>query len=397
MAPLLALLLLSMLYIANPGMETAPPLSSQQVNTFYYGPNRRSEMLFPTERTVRFSQGVQLNYGRPTERFPTRTPIMSKQDQDEADLLCKLRPYVSHIGNDRMFDATRGKSSDRLVFLIPLIIIYWHSRHPHEPLTMSEISSILQELDADAGSLWLRTLVDRIGAENGCADVARGRFASKRRPISDETLRIWRQFSNKLESIHNRRALEMYSTSERQLGTRDIRRWFDALFGMGSKKPADQAAVRTQPVSSQSPQELKRDEGNEDQGTTEPYGWPHYENRSTTLAPSTSRAPWPPWPHSGESTTILPPNSDPNKLPFNPDFNGTTNLRRELEFVAREGENSSSDTSQKAPVESKESQSIGERPLVVMNATQQAEFFNIISSILADIDQINNSTRFELN
>lgn len=327
--------------------------------------------------------------------------LVSTNNTIENRTACSLRAGTNATNSEE----------DRLVFLIPLIIIWWHHRHPNERLELDDIRYILKDLETGPDSLSLNEKIACLKLEK---DYALTNYLKEKSVSFNEKLRESENFLaslwNEFEVPTNSTATELPDPDARKSGAREIRQWFDALLQVtpvrtnidkradknwAKLRPQSQSITTTttttstttpapalstvQPLETTITNSYRQDEDiatstiAAPSTTEEPFGWPHHENRTGT---STRR---------------------PNQLsePMEPVELTTLKLTTETTTV--------DEARQRQPQEEPVATVSTTNELVTTSALtleqtptqrlQHSEFLNIVSSILVDIDQMfSNST-----
>lgn len=313
----------------NRSGETRSPLYSSTQDTYL--------QQFRQSRLQQQHQFMQRNYHQraPLDKVTPRNLSMETQlgpsvSIEDRELLCLVNLYMSsYVSLDKEVDM-----NDRLVFFVPLIIIYWHHRRPHTPFPYSELDGMLRDIGQEGRvhRLVLQDLTKRMEA-NECKQPGLAANASRFVDESVSSARDQGEQANALKALQllkawldleDRRADEMADLTARQSGqARQLMHWFRDLFGHRSnsatsimgrgRTQAGRAPTRgpttpcsvvvvvaaaapastttssgttVEPVSTSSPS--SRDQARDQAGggelapetTTEPFGWPHYENRT---------------------------------------------------------------------------------------------------------------------
>lgn len=324
-----------------------------------------------------------------------------RYDPSDLELLCRLGLYEDmRLASQRKTKLEHIEAEDRLIFLIPLIIIYWHHRHPQFQTLLADLNSVVSELGDD--SISQRRIIDKMIAKvddkYSCLDLIQ--------PVWLQDGENSKQFMKTVEALSSLRSLLDRSVFEggdhldRQVGARQIRGWFSNLLqhnlSHSAKKPAHS---RTPTVTTESSVETSTIAT-----TTEPYGWPHYENRTTTVATTTSR--FPPWPHGqsesswtvtvGTTAALLAATSATTTI--HPSTEETTTEIQDSNVAITTTPSAGTEFAlEPTPtIQTNDMAIVSERqPQQVAGDTHEVEFFNMVSSIMTDIDQMYNSTYFE--
>lgn len=303
-----------------------------------------------------------------------RSHFVSTAEDEDAELLCILKLYMDSFVNVSKIDM-----NDRLIFLVPLIIIYWRHRHPNTPLPFQDIDNLLREVGNEA--LLYRVILSEVSSkvEQRCIDLRPSTHDSSRQPglmRSFEALKILRNWIDDYKDD-----IDLSQTiSGRQSGIREIRRsWWENLINSArlvnrvtpNNNVADtrapnridistttlQTAVVSQDITTeQSDSPILSTSRNNPiaETTTEPFGWPHYENRTK--------------PHHGQTdgSIIIKPKTKEPVLD-----KALMNCLKNLKDSAQSAAPNSRDSSQEEP-------------------TQTSEFFRLVSSIIDEMIQSKN-------
>lgn len=307
----------------------------------------------------------------------------SRQNMDESNqkLLCIIRLYVDGLVSARSRDNDQVDMNDKIAFFVPLIIIYWNHRHPREPLPYNEIDNLLAELGAEADH-HRKVLQDVMkSADRQCGG---NRFVSavntgdfKKAIEAIQILRIWLDESEIFE-------IQDGAPTSRQSGAKELRLWFESLISLNKK--SDSATVQrlklTQPdlttskpieattIASRPPAPIDMSPtvttgpplDNTMPTTTEPYGMPHYGNRSTTTTESLNRS---------EVFTTSSPRA----------VNGTDTTSVDIALINQLHGLSPGATPSRTY-----------SSVLNPHLSQYGEFFEIVSSIIDEINNLHNTT-----
>lgn len=215
------------------------------------------------------------------EVFVKSQPSRS-DDKIQDEMLCQLQLYQSLL-----LQTSRGPRTsidlqdDRLIFLIPLIIIYWHHRHPHQMIPLESIQLMLPRLSESENSvqmLLLKRMIFEINSRGGRCynDIGKQAFVNledskgKARDAL-EHVKLWSESSKaRADRYYGMTESGVLNQTSHQV-TPQLN--FDKLYKNSlnlTRVASDEPSSTTLPAP---------------ETTTEPYGWPHYENR-TTVRPS---------------------------------------------------------------------------------------------------------------
>lgn len=300
-----------------------------------------------------------------------------RQDSNDLELLCKLTLYTSSMTRGNRSETTTSitESDDRLIFLIPLVIIYWHHRHPHEPLPLRDLELLLQQYDDGEQSKAIREMNSIIGEQRRCLDTPLGQQLRLEDTNSrQDQLRLEKSLMD-LEQEHGALPTN-YAPADNilrgQSGVRELRQWLNALLGTRRRKSAKKQTAKVQNVTT----------------------------ATTTTAPTTGYMA-----HgmSEETTTLnslLPPeyfaiNQSLIQLSTTSKPMAPTEALDESLNITLSLRNSSSESSldsQFTPTATDHDTGLYESGKDTNRGNRDGEFLNIISSIMTDFDQIYNST-----
>lgn len=338
---------------------------------------------------------------RPTSALTvTNKPKAQQEPDDSQRSLCIIRLYVDALINGRARQNDQVDMNDRIAFFIPLIIIYWRHRHPREPLPFEEIDNLLAEVGEEA-ELHRRILQDMVKkVEQQCVqNNDNNKYFARQRDQKKAAyaLRILRDWLDESKKFEDRDSLP----TTRQSGAREIRVWFESLVNLNKKAatssvdrvrldpnrldftytstalpPTSTTLTSVAPIRQVNRPPFNRQNepgsGGETPSETnggvtailatnkEPYGWPHY-NRSTTTEPSNLQ------------TAVSTPSYSSETSVTTELFNVTlVNQLRDLGSVLSSNSRLATDS---------------------LGVSQYGEFFEMVSSIIDEINNIHNSTR----
>lgn len=382
--------------ITEPTVRTVPTLSTVPTET-------------STSTTLTTTTMAPINFSRPV---PTEHPAM---DQEDRELLCIFGLYTdSLILVDKDLDM-----SDRLVFFVPLIIIYWHHRHPHAPLPFKELDGLLRDLGPEAHlhRLVLLEFAQQLAAANQCrghsdstqqASLMRLLFTQHQQEQARaieaiRILKIWLDEEDQqiLQASDQADQAAQTAQTARQSGARQIsRHWFRDLvnqnrrrfrtsshrggnasrltseapststaksetsqeLSLSSLTPPVTEAGSTEMTTPESPFSVGLDETLSDMSTEKPYGWPYFaESRITPTEP-----------RAEASTSDIQIELDTTLLNRVRDLRPTSTVALST--------TSSSPTASTVPLTG--------QPM----PNYHGELFHLVSRIIDDINQLNNST-----
>lgn len=345
------------------------------------------------------------------------TPSATSSNADgEDELLCLLKLYTDIVVEDKVTNIGHiDIDNNRLIFLIPLIIIYWHHRHPRDMIPFNDLEILLKEL-GDEARVHRRILNHMILRVDECYLDSSGRLTiafeddnpsaillyNKRRQEQQaraaEALRVldaWLSDRNannqapdydKLREDIQKNPKLYTSLSLRRSSAREIRHWFESFLNLNysnrlkhKDRPTTTTAEQIRLVNATTEisettsvgyRETKNSESITTANVTE--GVVHYD--TTTIKPSFDIDPERSNVTDATSTTLE------TEVPFIID---TIKDQRNVAQMIRNS--SHTDTTNGRPLQ-----------LSLLNSSQNNEFFDLVSSILMEMDTINNSTNLSL-
>lgn len=342
---------------------------------------------------------------RPTIRAQPFGAIESPlvlEDLKDFETLCHLKDYLIATGSDQQVGAT----NERTIILIPLIIIWWNHRHPHATITVfNDLNNIMSDSRSLVSFNVVKEVIKQMDERGRCSSTTRSSFGESH--LNDRNGKFsQKKMGNCLDSTssHLRPILRTFfedhgveipkfSLCDRQVGSRELKRWFDLLTRRGTrsnlKPPAGERKAQTNVVVSPVTQTLRANVDN-----------PLWQITSSTTDPTTVVT-TEPYSHLNQpySTTIVfklnddktPTPSEPERSiaeavrPDTSSLNVTLSSRNMSSSVINDGETDIVRSNATAPM------TVGSMAQN-LNITSYPEFLSIVSSILADIDQISNST-----
>lgn len=367
----------------------------------------RQQVTRPTRRNE-FRQPIA-RYGAENNEFRPYNVTVRDEASNNQELLCLMKLYAETFASDSFNQETQGELNDRLVFLIPLIIIYWRHKHPHEPVPFREIDIMLLEA-GDEAKIHRKVLqevarrVDRHCYGASQAMQLRRKQEQVRAAEALAVLKNWMSYPSQPDEEFEEEEEEESQPLARQSGAREIRRWFESLLRLNKRTTAllsqrDRARLgveSTRPpfsylevsASNRSPSTTTTSTATttttttatttttttpSPESTTEPFGWPHYGNKSvTSLRPH----------HYSERQPVEgPPVDSSQMIGYGADY--TSSLATESPNVTLANQFRDLQSVLSSP----------EQP-VKLNASHYGEFFETISALISEIDSIHNATMF---
>lgn len=174
---------------------------------------------------------------------PTRSPQMRHEDNGNIDteLSCLVKLYEILMKEEWLSEVSFSASADdRVIFLIPLIIIYWHHRHPHKPIPFGEIEGLLQRMDDDqarAEQIVLRHMMTVLGARGKCLEVSTNerdsyleQIKTKKMKRQSDAIQLLNNWIEDMDKSH------MLPLGDRQSGIRSMSALLKALANI-QKRP----------------------------------------------------------------------------------------------------------------------------------------------------------------
>lgn len=341
------------------------------------------------------------------------------ENNGEDELLCLLKLYTDIALEDKVTNIGHVDiDNNRLIFLIPLIIIYWHHRHPHDPMPYYDLEILLKEL-GDEARVHRRVLNKMILRIDECYIDSAGKLTiaieddspkaiflhNKRRQEQQaraaEALRVldgWlsNRASNdnyqgpnydKLRSDIQKNPNLYTSLSLRRSSAREIRHWFESFLNLNTSnrpKHKDRPTNTTAPVATTTT-------------TTMTTLGPNRLVVSTTIAPSTTTV------SLGSNDQNFTTTSRTNEEVSEGAVSSFSNASVSATLAALERPaildtiNDHKNVPQVIPDSSQIDLSDGRHTqLSLLNASQNNEFFDLVSSILMEMDTINNSTNLSI-
>lgn len=349
--------------------------------------------------------------GDPATHKLQRDQFVRRPEDENAEILCIFKLYM-----DSFMNISKVDMNDRLLFLVPLVIIYWRHRHPFSPFPFQEIDRLLRDVGQEA-QVYRVVLHEVAGkAEQEC---------SSQRPLTHERAAQSEQRAKSLEAIEILRnwmdtpGAEIDGlASGRRTGAREMRHWLVDLIkpsGLNSNKRQPQQPQQQQLVMVKRPESLANEtaaqmtfkpsqmitsqpfEGgrhglmsdifHEKAGpapmptdptndspmtSTEPYGWPHYGNKTAPRDKLRNESGTSPGPTAQSPLETAASNvSLINQLK---DLQRVQPTRAGSEDLSRTGQ-----------------------PESVIEPSHYSEFFDMVSSIIDELNQLNGASSLVAN
>lgn len=322
-----------------------------------------------------------------------------QKETGEEELLCLLKLYTDIVVEQKVTQIGHiDVDNNRLIFLIPLIIIYWHHRHPHDILPFSDLEVLLQEL-GDEARVHRRVLNKMVLRIDQCyASLATGDpfedqpgviMATRRR--QEEQLRAaqalkvidsWLSDGHSIRlasSTQDRTGLatnqtnplmaDLYSSlSLRRSSAREIRHWFESFLSLNSTNSRSKHKDKTGTTTLKPTQVETTTALHEENNQTKSSAAGEVAELNKDVQSTRSEFPL--------GNTNAPDNLSTHKQEPNIDSNVTGQIENRTQtqnlYDGRLSE------------------------LSLLNASQNNEFFDLVASILMEMDTINNSTVMSL-
>lgn len=355
-------------------LHNAPARETTTPSTPARSPNRFTRPLSRHE-----PRRHQLNKDNNLLHVESRTANLTEQDSEQ-ELLCLVKVYMDTYVDHNLYNVGFVDMNDRLVFLVPLVIIYWHHRHPHRPVPYADIDGVLREIggpEADGHRLVLKDVVKKLSGQQHYCSATRtpvpssdGDYQRANQQRAAEALRILKEWLGDSEQLVEPDSEPAGSTDlNRQSSSgREIRNWFQALAN------------------------LHRRPSNSNGSTTTTTRRPSY----VTLDPSNFVSTTPTTTTITITTETLPPvaSTSPTGEPFGmPHLENRTRVGQDRPTVPLMSMSNPNLMEQLKDIQS--SLSVANATLeqqVRLNASHYGEFFELVSSIITEIDNIHNST-----
>lgn len=391
--------------LRNDNLFTSRPKTVRPPKQRPHGPTTRPITQSTTDLMV--SSFSDLTSELPTVNNSAEQDYMNSTSVPDAtgeeELLCLLKLYTDIVVEDKVTQIGHiDVDNNRLIFLIPLIIIYWHHRHPHEVLPFGDLESLLQEL-GDEARVHRRVLnkmvlrIDQCYFDSPIEDQPGVIKATKRRQEEQvraaQALRVlegWLADGSSGVSqsslSHDRfspptnqsnpSAANLYSSlSLRRSSAREIRQWFESFLSLNSSRHKDKNRTTTiSPIQVETTTvTTSLDNNNNSQSvnihaTGELDNFKTDQNTHSEIPLENS--------NSEKNLSSLTQDSNTDKIINNSSL--TTNGQSDKnQVVANISDGRLSEFS-------------------LLNTSQNNEFFDLVSSILMEMDTINNSTSIVL-
>lgn len=304
------LLILPIAYLEQAAVRPPVPSEGRQPFVYRLGPKEfkpRGRIDLLNINVPQSSRAIQTRY----EYRQLHTFRRPSQHDHEQELLCLVKLYVDSFVEHSVSHLGYVDMNDRLIFLVPLIIIYWRSRHPTESVPFREIDGLLREIgdEATAHRQILHELIRKVNEQDHCyRKIVQSNFQNQRdQTKSAETMRIFKSWLGNPDSVVNSLSNFDFDLLNSQSEAREMRLWFHTLAAVSGQPLATSRQLRHKlvgltdaTITTLSPYESVNTNdasvatltarSSQDAitvpSTTEPFGLPHYAIRATTTRPS---------------------------------------------------------------------------------------------------------------
>lgn len=165
----LVLLLLPTIFQCSSALVIRSPVGQPKVVRL--GPNNHTHSVSAKLKLAKPGYIVQNSDYRRYTSSPEREFGKSSHN---LELICRLKIYIDTASTNRTIEVQEFKKENRIVFLIPFFIIYWHYRYPRHPMPLTEVDEFLDELGDEAiiYRLELKEFMMKLDGKESCLEIS---------------------------------------------------------------------------------------------------------------------------------------------------------------------------------------------------------------------------------